>query len=279
MKTFVQLALVAGIAALSVPQTLIAADAPKKSTTAKENPATKQDAGKTQPAGHAFLGVLVSSPHPVLANNLKGLLSPEQGLIVEDLADDSPAAKAGIKVHDMITMYDDQKLFSAEQLAKLVHSDRPGREVSISFLRDGTLEAVLVKLGEAPRRHPHAWAPMIEVSPPHVGGPGRRMRRPHGEQAPAAEWENFDSLTLTKLGDNKFRAEVQYLDKEGKTEKHVFEGTREEIRKSIEEKKDLKPHERAHLLRSLNLQNLEGDFPFPVWFGRGWFYDPFDDGF
>lgn len=276
MKIFFQAALVASVAALSVAQSLFADDVPKQNT------APKHDASKKQPAGHAFLGVLVSSPHPVLANNLKDLLSPEQGLIVEELAEDSPAAKAGINVHDILTTYDDQKLFSAEQLAKLVHSDRPGREVGIGFLRNGTLEAVLVKLGEASKRHPNAWAPLIEAPPQHFGGPARRMRRPHGEQAPASEWENFDSLTLKKLGDDKFRAEVQYLDKKGKTEKHVFEGTREEIRKSIEEKKDLKPHERGHLLRSLNLRNREDDFPFPnVWFrpGPGWFYDPFDDAF
>lgn len=269
MKTLVRMALVVCLVALASAQGLFAQDAPKK------------NAGKKPPtAGHAFLGVFVSSPHPVLANNLKDLLSPEQGLIVEDITENAAAAKAGIKVHDILTTYDDQKLFSAEQLAKLVHSDQPGREVAVGFVRDSKLQKTQVTLGEAETLHPSAGAPVIEVPPRRFGGRNPMMRRFRNGRSPAGEWENFDSLTLKKLGEDKFRAEVQYLDKEGKTKKHVFEGTRDEIRKAIEEDKDLKPQERAHLLRSLNLRNLDNDMLFPnLWFGPtpGWFYDPFDE--
>lgn len=268
MKDLVQTALVAGVAALSAPLFLCAEDSSTNSKKAQ--------------TGQAFLGVYVETVHPALANNLRDLLSPEQGLIVEELAENSPAAKAGIKAHDILTTYDDQKLFSAEQLAKLVHSDRPGREVAVAFLRGGKLEAVRVKLGEAESSHPQPRPQFMERMPRRFGGPGQMMRRMRREPVPTTEWENFDSLTLKKLKDDKFRAEVQYLDKEGKARKHVFEGTREEIRKSIESEKDLKPAERAHLLRSLGLHSTDDEFWFPnVWFSPGpaWFYDPSDAGF
>ncbi|MGE5191001.1 MAG: PDZ domain-containing protein [Deltaproteobacteria bacterium] len=267
MKTLAKIALVVEIAALSA-HSQAADDAPKKSGAPAHH------------ATHAFLGVYVSSVHPALAANVRGHLSPEQGLIVEELAEDSPAAAAGIKVHDILATYDDQKLFSAEQLAKLVQSDKPGREVAVGFLHDGKLEKAQIKLGEAEMPNLRGWLPVAEGPPHRFGGPRRMMRRLHGEPAPGSEWENFDSLTLKKTGDDKFRVEVQYLDKEGKTRKHVFEGTREEIRKSILAEKDLQPAERMHLLHALGLPNIGDELPFPsFWFGPGpqvWFFDPTD---
>ncbi len=268
MKTTTNLTLVASILALSAFQSLFAEDTPKKD-------APKPDTAKKLHAGHPVLGVSVSSAHPALANNLRDLLSPDQGLIVEEVPEKSPAAKAGIKAHDILTTYDDQKLFSAEQLAKLVHSDKPGREVTVGYLRDGKLQKSQVTLGEAEIPHLHAWTYSTERAPRWFGGPRRTMRRLHARQAPGSEWDNFDSLTLKKVGDNKFRAEVQYLDKDGKPQKHVFEGTREEIRKAIEAEQDLKPVERAHLLRSLNLPSGD-DEPLLV---PDWFHDLSDDAF
>ena len=77
-------------------------------------------------------------------------------------------------------------------------------------------------------------------------------------------------MTLKKLDNDKFRAEIQYLDKDQKLQKHSFEGTRDEIHKAILNEKDLKPNEREHLLRSMN---MNADFPFGnPWLepGLGW---------
>ncbi|MBS0203921.1 MAG: PDZ domain-containing protein [Planctomycetes bacterium] len=262
MKSLVPTLLTACLLGLPA-SALLAADAPP--------------AGATKPheqVQHAFLGVAVSSIHPALAANLNGLISPDQGLAVEDIVPDSPAAKAGLKIHDILTIFDDQKLFTAEQLSKLVHSDRPGREATVGYLRDGKLHQAKVTLGQIPAAHAQAWSP---VAPFHMHRSQRVPRRFLHPQSTSPAWDNFDSLSLKKLGDNRFRAEVQYLDKDGKTQKHVFEGTREEIRKDIDAEKDLKPEERAHLLRSLNLHNPEDDVAFPgFWFEPGWTFDPHD---
>lgn len=271
MKTFFRIALIAGAAALSAQ------------AVPAQPPATK--AAAPQHAGRPLLGVYVSAVHPALANNLHDLLSPEQGLIVEQLSEDSPAGKAGIKVHDILTTYDDQKLFAAEQLAKLVQADKPGKEVRLGYLRDGKLQKVQVKLAEAqtppvPPPPPFSHRPPGGVPPHPFHGFGHMFGWHHGVQPPGSEWENFDSLTLKKLGENKFRAEVQYLDKDGKPRKHVFEGTRDELRKAIIAEKDLKATERAHLLHVFGLQS-EDELPFPsFWFGpgpQGWFHHPADD--
>jgi hypothetical protein len=231
-----------------------------------DEPARKEPAPQTSKkteSTHPLLGVVVTSVHPALASNLKDVLSPEQGLTVEFVGEDSPAARAGIKVHDILTAYDDQKLFSAEQLAKLVYSDKVGRAVTLEMLRHGKLHKHQVTLGETDSPRPRAWTPT-----PEDLYRGRRPERmiPRLRFHAAVTPENFDSMTLKKLGDDKFRAEVQYLDKNGKTQKHTFEGTRDEIRKAIEEHNDLKPAEKAHLLRSLNLHGPLDDISLPDWF-------------
>jgi len=252
MKTCTNLIVIAGIAALSAFRPAFADDAPKKEE-------TKPDAIK-QHVPHPFLGVFVSSVHPALAHNLGEMLNPEQGLIVEEFLADSPAAKAGIKMHDILMTYDDQKLLSAEQFVKLVHSDKVGREVTMGYLRGGKLHKTQVTLGDAPdHQHHHVGAQASDTTPRWLAGPRQFWNQLHFRHTPHKQWENFDSLNLKKLGDDKFRAEVHYLDKAGKAQQHVFEGTREEIKKAIDAKKDLKPIERDHLLRSLNLPNHDGD--------------------
>lgn len=164
---------------------------------------------------------------------------------------------------------------SAEQLAKLVHSDRPGREVAVGYLRGSKLHKAEITLGESRSVQHRAWKPSVETQSPALVGPRHLLRRHRAKRAPDAGWENFDSLTIKKLDDNKYRTEVQYLDTAGKMQKHVFEGTREEIKKSIENEKDLKPAERAHLLRSMNLATEDDE----LFWVPGWMFESLDDAF
>jgi len=236
---------------------------------ADNEPKSKEskDARHAQPHDDgAYLGVMVTSVHPALARHLKELPNPDQGLTVEDIAEDSPAEKSEIKVHDILLTFDDQKLFSAEQFAKLIHSDKPGRQAKVELLRDGKKQTVQVTLGKASEQDFDPWMMPMEDHPYHFGHMRHMQRRLQG-QHPTGEWKDFDSLTLKKVGDNKFHVEVQYLGKDNQTHKHAFDGTRDEIRTAIRGEKDLKPAERSHLLRSLNLR---GDDDF---FGAPWFDD------
>ena len=56
----------------------------------------------------------------------------------------SPAEKAGLRMHDILAAYDDQKLFAGDQLVKLVRADKPGRSVKLQIVREGQLETVTV---------------------------------------------------------------------------------------------------------------------------------------
>jgi len=258
MTNFLRALTVIGLGLFSVPHLSGAAEPIKEGTNVK-------------PQVTPYLGVGVDSVHPGFSHHMRDSLGPQQGLIIEAVEAGSAAEKAGLKEHDILTTYDDQKLFSTEQLVKLIHTDRVGRDVMIGYIREGKQQKVQVKLGEMDAAHPHhqmqnrngrSWT--SSWSSPD-GRPG----------ASGSEWDSFDSLTLKKLKDNKFRAEVQYLDKEGKTKKHVFEGTREELQKAIESEKDMKPAERAHLLHSLGLRDTDDGTEFnPFWFGPApWHHD------
>ncbi len=78
-------------------------------------------------------------------------------------------------------------------------------------------------------------------------------------------WTSFDSMKLSRLEGNKWRAEIEYRSTQGKKDTKVFTGARDEIKKAILADKDLPANERTHLLRALNLQDPVFEFHFPAW--------------
>lgn len=235
---------------------LPAYSAPPASTTNNDNDA--------KPAAHqshddAYLGVLVMPLHPGFASHLKGL-SRGQGLMVAEVAPDSPAAKAEIKTHDILVAFDDQKLFSAEQMAKLIHADKPGREVSVELIRDGQSQKIKATLGKLDHRRHNEWMQAMEEQAFHHGHLNRFHHTADSHEPSGTDWKDFDSLTIKKLADDKFHVDIQFLGKDNKNHKHEFEGTRDELRKAIRSEQDLKPVERAHLLRSLNMSTSDEGF-------------------
>lgn len=59
------------------------------------------------------------------------------GVIVDAVADNSAAAKAGIKKGDVVTEFDGERVRSARQLSRLVNETPDGRAVKTTVLRDG----------------------------------------------------------------------------------------------------------------------------------------------
>ncbi len=82
-----------------------------------------------------WLGVHVTEVHPLVSSQLG--LTEGMGLAVEHVVHESPAHKAGIKKHDILTKIGDQTLVNANQLQVLVRSKKPGKEVSLTYIRKG----------------------------------------------------------------------------------------------------------------------------------------------
>ena len=94
----------------------------------------------------AFLGVVTSPVSAILHEQLD--IPRGMALVVDYIEKDSPAAAAGLKVHDILQKLDDQLLVNPQQLAVLVRSKKPGDSLSIAFLRGGKQTVVTAKLGE-----------------------------------------------------------------------------------------------------------------------------------
>jgi|GEM_PF-6143193 len=56
----------------------------------------------------AFLGVAVEPVHPSFSSHVQGRVAEGQGLVVVEVASNSPAERAGLREHDVITTIDDQ---------------------------------------------------------------------------------------------------------------------------------------------------------------------------
>jgi len=211
------------------------------------NSATKHDEQALVGRVHGHMGVGVEPLHSSLVNHLSSLIGGEYGLLVDEVVEGSPAAMAGVKPNDVILRYDDQKLFSPEQLAKLVYGDKPGHVAALGIIRGGQPQTIKVTLGEeqvltAARPRRAFRAPLLD-----------RPARPLTVEEQEAGWTMFDSMTLTQDSENHFKAQIKYRDNQGKVDTRNFAGTRHEIRKAIEAQKDLPATERDHLLRAIDM--------------------------
>ena len=64
------------------------------------------------------------------------------GARIDEVNEDSPAHKAGIKAGDVVVEYDGEKVRSARQFTRLVQETPEGRPVTIALMRDGKRQTV-----------------------------------------------------------------------------------------------------------------------------------------
>jgi membrane-associated protease RseP (regulator of RpoE activity) len=211
-----------------------------------------------QKEGHLGIGV---GPVPaVLRSQLPATLPDGQGVLVEQVAKNSPGAQAGVQVHDILLSYGGQKLTSPEQLVRLVRHDRPGQEVSLALLRGGKTTECKVTLGESRVPAPSETPRVFRLFPDEQT---QKAFEELESKRNESSWELLDGIKLTRQEGNRWRAEVEYRTKEGKKDSKVFTGTREDLHKAIETEKDLPEAERIHLLRALDFRPPIFEFHFP----------------
>lgn len=83
-----------------------------------------------------------------------GAANGDEALLVVGVAPDSPAARAGVLVGDVILAFDGQPIASPEELLDALTGDRVGRDVAVRVLRGGAPRELSVTVGERPRRSP-----------------------------------------------------------------------------------------------------------------------------
>lgn len=182
-----------------------------------------------------------------------------QGVLIGQVAKDSPAAKAGLRTHDVILSFNNQKVGSPEQLVKMVRSAAPGQQAAISYLRGGKTANCNVTLGEAPQQENGEGNQVYRFRPDEQFEQFFFEKDRNNEHG----WTNFEGMKLSRTGEHTFSAEIEYKNKEGKKETKKFAGSREEIRKAIQNDKDMPHEDREHLLRALNMGSHIFEFHLP----------------
>ncbi|HUK53307.1 MAG TPA: PDZ domain-containing protein [Candidatus Binatia bacterium] len=94
--------------------------------------------------GPGWLGIRMEEVSAEKTKELK--LPAERGVLVTRVTEDSPAAKAGLKVNDVITEFDGQRVEGTAALERMVREVPPGRSVPITVWRDGSAQTLRAEL-------------------------------------------------------------------------------------------------------------------------------------
>ena len=76
----------------------------------------------------------------------------ERGMVVEEVADESPAALAGLEEGDVILSMNGENYTDRNEVIKFLTENRPGTEIDVTYVRDDEETTVKIKLKRTPRR-------------------------------------------------------------------------------------------------------------------------------
>lgn len=94
--------------------------------------------------GGGFLGLRIQSMTPDLAS----YFGVHEGILVLDVEDDSPSAKAGLRGGDVIIKVDNQDVSDASDFREYIRDREPGQRVDLTFKRKGETRRVQVEVGK-----------------------------------------------------------------------------------------------------------------------------------
>ena len=107
----------------------------------------------TQKQAQSWLGIWIENIPASLGNHLLPILKKDQGILIKKISPDSPAAKVGLQHYDIISKFNDQEIFSQQQLTKLIRATQPETTINLSIVRQGKLMAQEVMLAALPGRN------------------------------------------------------------------------------------------------------------------------------
>ena len=98
----------------------------------------------------AYLGVKLASLNPDLAAYFE---STDEGVLVLEVLNDSPAEESGIKAGDVLLALNDEKVESPDAVVEFLEDFEKGDEITVRLLRKGKEQTVKVVLDETPGPH------------------------------------------------------------------------------------------------------------------------------
>jgi serine protease Do len=148
----------------------------------------------------SFLGVGVVEIDAERAKELK--LKEERGVEVKSVEEESPAAKAGVKVGDVVLEYSGQRVEGAEQFVRLVRETPVGRQVKLLISRNGANQTLTPTIGSRPfgqyfsKEVDEAWSKIKTLEMPDFPHPTMSIR----SRVLGAETESLSSQLAEFFG-------------------------------------------------------------------------------
>lgn len=93
-----------------------------------------------------WLGVVIQEVTPDMAETL----GVKEGVIIAQVMPSSPAEKAGLKVGDVVIAINDERVSSVRDLQLKVMKTPPGKEITLTIVRNGKEEKIRVKVEAMP---------------------------------------------------------------------------------------------------------------------------------
>lgn len=92
-----------------------------------------------------YLGVVVEP----LTRSLKKELKADFGVVITEIAEDSPADKSGLQEDDVIQTVNGTKIRRPSTLTRVIRKLAPGEEAKLTIIRDGASKNISVTVGRA----------------------------------------------------------------------------------------------------------------------------------
>jgi serine protease Do len=121
---------------------------------------------KERVKGSGWIGIMIQDVSEKTARKAK--LDSEEGAYVNEVMDNSPADSAGIQEGDVIILFNEKKIFDAEDLMKIVQRTTPGTKATLVTIRDGQKKTLQLTVGKSKmQKHEMLKHEMFGVMP-HV---------------------------------------------------------------------------------------------------------------
>lgn len=239
-------------------------------------------------AQKTWLGVTLSPVPTILFKQLGNVIPKDQGVMIQAVSPNSPAAKAGLQAFDILLSFNDQQLYSGQQLSKLVASSKADTDVTLAIVRNAAKQEIKAKLGSqavalsAPQnRHPVLGFDLQKANPQNAKNrhPVLGFKLPPNtpqvqQQAKPSKglsttkpleqgnvMQQFSSVQIKSLDGERYHAEVEYQINNGEKKKFAFEGKQDEVRQQIKNHKELPESKKSSLLNALSNNNVTRGIP------------------
>ncbi len=142
-----------------------------------------------------WLGIFLQE----LSGDLIEALGVNEGVLVSEVIEGSPAEKAGIEVGDVIVEFDGEKIVSIPQLQGVVSETSPGKRVKVGILKDGRKKKLMVNTGEMPEQFAAAE---VEEKPEEMGWLGLTVTSVDNEKARQFGVEAEEGILVIRVESN-----------------------------------------------------------------------------